>query len=73
MSVDPTEHFHTQVRFVCPFCKRKCSAGFTCIPGQTEDEGNPGVLHELPTCPKFDALEIDDFLHEVNIQYGGHN
>ena len=70
MPVNPAEHFREEVRFVCPFCKRKCSAGFTRRPGQ-EDE--PAILHAVPACQKFEALEIDDFLHEVNIQYGAHN
>lgn len=68
--VNPAEQFHVQVRFVCPFCKGTCSAGFTRKSGV---EDMPAVLHSQPTCPKFDELEIDEFLHQVNIQYGAHN
>lgn len=68
--MDPAEHFHARVRFICPFCKRECSAGFTRQPGAKE---LPAVIHDMPSCPKFDDLEISDFLHEVNIQYGAHN
>jgi hypothetical protein len=67
----PAEHFHPQVHFKCPFCGRQCSAGFTLPPGAVEE--NPAVIHMKPTCPKFDDLEPDDYLHEVNIRYGAHN
>jgi hypothetical protein len=59
------ETFEEQTRFICPFCKRSCSFG--------EIGGTPCGLHDEPACQKFLELALDDYLHEVNIQYGAHN
>lgn len=45
-----------QLQFLCPFCKRVCSAN------AREENGAIGVVHTLPTCAQFDALEPSDFL-----------
>lgn len=46
----------SQLQFLCPFCKRVCSAN------ASEENGAIAVAHNLPTCAEFDALEPSDFL-----------
>jgi hypothetical protein len=48
------------VDFDCPFCKGKCSAS----------EEKFVVLHSMPPCPKYLALEPDDYLAAVNDAMG---
>lgn len=48
------------VDFTCPFCSGKCSAS---------DE-RALVLHAMPPCSKYLALEPDDFLAAVNDAMG---
>lgn len=48
--------FQPEVQFICPFCKLTVQAGHD----PTDNE--PAVLHEEPTCRKFDELSIDEFL-----------
>ena len=55
------------IRFICPFCGAKCSVT------EEKETGEPGVLHSLPTCRMYDDNPIDEYLHQVNIQYGAHN
>jgi hypothetical protein len=43
--------------FVCPFCKGKV---------HVDVSDDPGLIHELPTCQRFDLLEPDAFLEAVN-------
>lgn len=31
------------------------------------------ILHEEPHCKKFEDLEVDAFLHWVNVMHGEHN
>lgn len=40
----------------CPFCGKNVAYGINPVDG-----GPDSLLHELPTCPKFDALEADEF------------
>jgi len=40
----------------CPFCGLSIAFGVSPIDGQPDS-----LLHELPTCPKFDAMEAQDF------------
>lgn len=49
-------HVRDAVDFACPFCKGKCSVS----------EEKEMVLHALPVCAKYLALEPQDFLHAVN-------
>lgn len=55
--------------FICPFCRKRCEAH---IHGDLET-GEFFMLHVEPICQKYDTMEPDDFMHAVNIQYGGHN
>jgi hypothetical protein len=48
--------FHGRIDFLCPFCKGKCFAALEPL----------SVVHLVPTCPRFDELEPDEFLDEVN-------
>lgn len=59
------------IQFVCPFCKKRASV----FEQGSEQEGNMeiGLLHEKPMCEKFERMEPDDYLHEVNKQFGLHN
>lgn len=54
--------FKAEVGGVCPFCQRKFSAGH-------DDDGNPGLIHTLPTCKQFDELEPDEYLRAVRLKY----
>ncbi len=56
MPVD--EVLQAAVDFVCPFCQRRASAGFM---GE-----KPCVMHAMPECEKFMALEPDEYLSQVN-------
>lgn len=50
------------VDFVCPFCGRRASAGY---------KGSaPCVLHAMPQCEKFEQLEPDEYLAQVNDAMG---
>ena len=40
----------------CPFCGKNIAYGLSPVDGAPDS-----LLHELPTCVKFDALEIDEF------------
>lgn len=44
------------LEFECPFCGKHCTVS-------AEQEC---ILHELPVCATFDALEPPDFLKAVN-------
>lgn len=76
--MEPAEHthpkcFYTEVAFICPFCGCVCSAGYTLEQGNPQAEQVPAVLHDKPACSKFEALEPDEYLHQVNIMFGAHN
>ncbi len=40
----------------CPFCGKSIAYGISPVNGAPDS-----LLHELPTCPKFDEMDIDDF------------
>jgi hypothetical protein len=61
------DHAHC-TQFVCPFCRKECEAH-----DHGDGEGDVFVIHIEPTCQRFDELEPDEFLHQVNVQYGMHN
>lgn len=44
----------------CPFCGLNIAYGLSPIDGAPDS-----LLHELPTCAKFDELEIDKFATEL--------
>lgn len=50
-------HVRDAVDFDCPFCGGKCSVS----------EEKAMVLHALPPCARYLALEPGDFLHAVNV------
>jgi hypothetical protein len=52
--------FTTAVEAVCPFCQKKFHAG--------EEDGVPGIIHEMPPCDTFLELEPDEFLAAVNAE-----
>lgn len=52
----------TTLTFRCPFCGGQCA---------TTDKPL-GVLHSLPLCERFGALEPVEFLHAVNVTLGNH-
>lgn len=56
---------------MCPFCGKLCSVVETVRPSTTEPE--PALIHQTPPCERFETLEIDDFLHEVNVRFGAYN
>lgn len=49
-------HVRDAVEFSCPFCGGNCSVS----------EEHEHVLHALPVCPKYTAMEPGDFLAAVN-------
>ncbi len=50
----------------CPFCGGDISF--------TEEDGHPdSLLHSMPPCQRYLDLEIDEFMHQVNVQRGLHN
>jgi hypothetical protein len=51
--------FTTDLNFSCPFCSKRCSV----------DRAQRSIVHELPTCEKFDKLEPDEFLVAVNVAF----
>jgi len=44
----------------CPFCGLNIAYGLSPIDGSPDS-----LLHELPTCAKFDEIEIDEFATEL--------
>jgi hypothetical protein len=51
----------------CPFCGGRLA--YT-----VDADGRPdGLLHSLPTCNRYDDLEIDEFMHQANVARGLHN
>lgn len=48
--------------FDCPFCGAYCESGSIKVEGRFV----LGTLHAMPLCPRFIALEPDDFLEAVN-------
>lgn len=48
-----------EVSFPCPFCGRQCYAS-------TNYKGAPGVIHLLPTCERYDAMDALEFLTAAN-------
>ena len=48
------------VEFRCPFCGGKVAAS----------KADSSVLHSVPPCEKFNAMEPDDFLHACNAAMG---
>lgn len=46
------------VTFACPGCDRPCTVG-------TGTDDRPTVLHPLPTCERFDAIEDSEGLIEL--------
>lgn len=58
------ETFKAQVTFTCPFCKGEVHAG-------SDAEGRGGVLHTLPMCEKFEAMEPDVFMEAARFKMTG--
>lgn len=54
----PAQEMQEIASATCPFCGLPFSAGYVA--------GEPAVLHGLPTCEKFNELQIDEFLAAVN-------
>lgn len=44
----------------CPFCGAEVQAS------DGSKGGEPGVLHGMPMCKKFEELEPDRFMYELN-------
>ena len=44
-----------EVRFLCPGCTKQCIVGFTA-------EGHPAVMHPIPMCTRFDAIDLNDHM-----------
>lgn len=59
--------FQAAVTLKCPFCKGVVSADRGSEEGELP-EREPGVVHTMPTCSKFDELEPDAFLLAVNTE-----
>lgn len=49
-----------EVRFACPFCGKFVDAN------TNPARGAVGLVHELPMCPQFQALEPEDFMKACN-------
>jgi hypothetical protein len=49
------------VSFFCPFCQLKVKAG------EDKEDGEPVVYHLEPTCEKFEALDIDEFMLQCRV------
>jgi hypothetical protein len=53
---DGEEHsIDVRFDFVCPFCRRQASAGYS-------DDGTPVVLHETPPCETYIELDLPEYL-----------
>ena len=52
------------IEFACPFCSAKTVAGS--LPDPEFGGFCLGVMHTLPLCARFEALEPDDFMAAVN-------
>lgn len=51
--------------FLCPWCQQRVAVV------EALANGALGAIHTLPTCPTFDRLEVDDYLHEVRLKVVG--
>lgn len=58
----PEIRFAAEVEFKCPFCGRTVAA--------SSKEG--AVLHAVPMCEKFEKLEPDEYMHQVNVILGNY-
>lgn len=61
MSAAAKESNHT-FDFLCPFCGGHVSVG-------APPDGVPWIIHAVPTCGRFDALEPDEFMAAVNDRF----
>jgi len=53
------ETLRTLVSFVCPFCGAVASA-------VEQESGEPGIVHPVPMCVRFEAMEPDEYMRAVN-------
>jgi len=59
-----------KIDFVCPFCKKKASAGFEIASASPADTDGI-VLHEIPVCKEYADNEPDEYLQLVNRRIRG--
>lgn len=60
MSKPKPKTVRSVVHFRCPFCGLEASAGFG-------SNGRPVVVHKMPMCERFEAMDPIDFLTAARI------